>query len=188
MAEQTPGEYVGADGRTHRVGGWIVLVGTIVGECDDVMPHDPDWPAAKVALDALVEEQQTKRVDIPLDACWSPRRLILKNGVPVAVEVLEHGEEWEDVTHDLISAGIMGGWRLCERHYGFPNEEDEQHALQEARQLLATLHCDHVRALCNSCPAVEACHEEDGFRWLGGAEYGAELAEKEGGDDGRAIP
>lgn len=59
MSEQSPGTYTGADGRAYR---WAKGDGYYHTQADnhtrvrDIAPAD--WPAAKAALDALVEQEE----------------------------------------------------------------------------------------------------------------------------------
>lgn len=65
------GEYVGKDGRTYR---WVspqndgkyrpVLTTTIGYECGMVYLGAEDWPAAKAALDALIEQEAGEWVEL----------------------------------------------------------------------------------------------------------------------------
>ncbi len=79
-----PGEYIGKDGRTYRWGKnaagrlWTEVWDKSFPRWITASMDPPDWPAAKAALDALIESQKDEGRRIPL-ACFGGRfELVLR--------------------------------------------------------------------------------------------------------------
>lgn len=105
------GEYTGADGRTYQIKGIEVKTDPypmnpyqgFTGR-GTLYPGHPDWPAAKAALDALIEVEQ-EWVELPQVASeWSPRRVSGDRG-----QRLVNGE-WVDLDEtDPVLVGYRKG-------------------------------------------------------------------------------
>lgn len=104
---QNPGTYTGADGREYR---WVspqnngqyrpVLTTTLGYECGIVYLSAADWPAAKAALDALVEAEQEEWVEIgePQGLCEGQRRIRRDGSQPQTKAKPYYGEQkWVDL-------------------------------------------------------------------------------------------
>jgi hypothetical protein len=59
-----PGEYIGQDGRTYRWDKWNGAYQLYNESHGIAMLHPADWPAAKAALDALIEDEAGEWVEL----------------------------------------------------------------------------------------------------------------------------
>ena len=128
MTQQAPGTYTGADGREYR---WEKGDGYYHTQADnhtrvrDIAPVD--WPAARAALDALVEQESGEWVEIgePQGLREGQRRIRRDGSQPQTKSKPYYGEEkWVDLT---TSAYWVDAYRKG-REVGI---EDERKRLNE---------------------------------------------------------
>ncbi len=126
-----PGCYKGQDGRTYRAYSINVYPTQTIDffrESRGINEKHRDWPAAKAALDELIEEEVGEWVEF-VHPSWNPRRFS-RDGA--RAQRKSDGGEWHDVDVDDV---IVAAYRK-----GLEVGRSEAQELIEATQRLPSLH------------------------------------------------